>query len=77
MVDAAYNMNHSWSQTTTYSYSAEVAPYTTVHVGYKDWYHVRQFLCHITCQYIDGRQTNYGTGHSDQWYAVGFYSCAT
>ena len=79
MVDAEFGFDHSWSETRTFGYSATVNPYKTVHIGYKDWYHVKQFNCHMTCTtgWPSPPSTTYGTGWSSQWYLHEFYSWET
>ncbi|MFC4767583.1 hypothetical protein [Effusibacillus consociatus] len=69
----------TWTDTKTWSYSSEVSPYKTVHIGLQDWYHVQEFNLHTDWYDNDGYPigTTYGTGWAAQWFKPHFYSWET
>ena len=79
-VSAGVGYNVEWKETKSWTYSATVRPYKTVHIGYQDWYHVTQFDCHtvwINPYYPNDVWNENGSGWAAQWFKPHFYSCET
>jgi hypothetical protein len=78
IVEAGVGFSVTWSDTLSWQYSAEVNPYKTVHIGYQDWYHVKQYYCHTYWWALWPFDYNeYGSGWAQQWFKPYFYSWET
>lgn len=82
-VSAKVGYNVTKQDDTTWSYTAEVSPKKTTHIGLKDCYHVQQFTATITTKTWIGNsttpsvKTRKGKGFAQQWYKFHFYSWET
>ncbi|MHA7965619.1 hypothetical protein ACX93W_15965 [Paenibacillus sp. CAU 1782] len=78
VIDAAVGYNSTWSTEKSFAYSSDVNPYKTVHIGYQDWFHVKEFNVKTDWALSPTTiKTDYGTGWSKQWYKYHFYSWET
>jgi hypothetical protein len=75
-VSSGVGYNVQWSATKSWTYSATVNPYKTVHIGYQDWYHVQEYYCHTMWLYNPPTYT-FGDGWAQQWFKPHFYSWQT
>ncbi|GAB6274187.1 MAG: hypothetical protein STSR0004_10500 [Peptococcaceae bacterium] len=70
-----YDVN--WSTSKSWSYSATVNPYKTVHIGYQDWYQVQMYNVKSSWYFLEKTLDEYGNGWAKQWFKPHFYSWET
>ncbi|QIB25937.1 hypothetical protein [Caloranaerobacter azorensis] len=46
VVSGGVGFDVTWSEQKSWGYSVEVNPYKTAHIGYQDWYHIKDFTCY-------------------------------
>ena len=75
-ISSGVGYNVGWSAQKSWTYSATVNPYRTVHIGYRDYYHVQEYNCLTTWYYNPPKYTS-GQGWAKQWFKPHFYTWET
>ncbi len=78
VVSAEVGYDVTWSDKETFAYSMDVPDDKTGHIGFQDWYHVKDFDC-VTYYFppVGSDYEEYGSGWSKQWWKPHFYSWIT